>query len=146
MEHVLTIKPCSISPENDIIFQGTWKQPGPRRSALALFHEKTETLPVNEDMDLDKVNPASSRTGQEKLERRLSLMPVEKQVNYGREHERIKEKIGEGLMLTPTERHEIALSLSFHVLEVLKARGIEPYEEEGCMARTKRVIVLRARE
>jgi len=73
-------------------------------------------------------------------------MPVDKQVKYGREHERMKEKISEGLMLTPAERHELALSLSFHVLEVLKARGIEPYEEEGSMTRTKRVIELRSRE
>jgi len=73
-------------------------------------------------------------------------MPVDKQVNQGREHEPIKEKIGEGLMLTPAARHEPALSLSFHVLEVLKARGIEPYKDEGSMTRTKRVIELRSRE
>lgn len=67
---------------------------------------------------------------------------LKKQVSYGREHEDMREKILEGLALTPLARHELALSLSLHVLDVLKAQGMEPLEEVSAIPRSTSIIEL----
>lgn len=73
-------------------------------------------------------------------------MPARKQIKYGREYEDAREKIREGLELTPAERQSLSLALSLHVLEVIKARGLEPLEEEGIVPRKKRIIELRKKD
>jgi hypothetical protein len=71
------------------------------------------------------------------------VMGTKKEVVRGIEHESMLEKILEGLALSYTERHELALSLSLHVLQALETQGIEPFEEKDIIPRTRQILKMK---